>query len=121
MQTGIVAASRSRIECELHENRPLRLVDAEGRRVQCLTGVVWITACGRHKDVFLKPGDIHVIPNCGLVLVEAVAHCRIWLDLPHAFDYAQHRTSVSSISARLLKALQGLLLRNRLSTHGKRT
>lgn len=109
MQPKILAATPSRVECELHENHPLRLVGAEGRRVQCVSGVVWITAYGQSRDVFLRPGDVYEIPNRGLALAEAVGECRIRVDLPRAFDYSAYRLRLP----RLLAALQFALFRRK--------
>jgi hypothetical protein len=68
------------------------LIDATGRRVQCLTGVVWLTAYGQPLDVFLRPGDTYVVPNGGLVLAEAIGHCRMRVDLPRSLDYGSYRS-----------------------------
>lgn len=99
MEPRIVAATQSQVECELHENHPLRLVDAAGRRVQCLTGVIWITAYDQKIDVFLRPGSEYVVPNGGLVLAEAIGHCRMRVDLPRAFDYGHYRGLASLLRA----------------------
>jgi hypothetical protein len=108
MQPKIVAATQSQVECELHPNHPLRLIDAAGRRVQCLTGVVWITAYGQSVDVFLRPGGVYVVPNGGLVLAEAIGHCRMRVDLPRSFDYGSYRGV-----AQLLQGWKTALVRRR--------
>lgn len=113
MQPKILAATQSRVECELHEGYPLRLVGARGRRVQCVAGIVWITACNQPADIFLKPGQTFVIPNGGLVLAEAVGHGRMQVDLPRAFHYAAYR--MPARLARMVKAAQAALLRLRYS------
>jgi hypothetical protein len=111
MQPKIVAATQSRVECELHENHPLRMIGAAGRRVQCLSGVAWITSYGQKHDVFLKPGAVYVIPNGGLVLAEAVGECRIRVDLPRSFDYSAYRVRFDVLRA--LKGLQMALFRRK--------
>ncbi|HYD60316.1 MAG TPA: DUF2917 domain-containing protein [Noviherbaspirillum sp.] len=106
MQPKIVAVTRSQVECELHENRPLRLVAAEGRRIHCVSGVVWITAYGEPVDVFLRPGTSFTVPNGGLVLAEAVGTSRIRVDLPRAFDYSHYGISAFAVISRFLRGLQ---------------
>jgi|GEM_PF-1850825 hypothetical protein len=80
MKSALLNASRSRVECELFENCPARLVDARGYRVQCLHGIAWITISGQSHDVFLRAGQIYVVPDDGLMLAEAVGQCRIRID-----------------------------------------
>ncbi|WP_420474383.1 DUF2917 domain-containing protein [Noviherbaspirillum sp. ST9] len=106
MQPKILAASRSQVECELHENHPLRLVAAEGRRIHCVSGVVWITAYGEPIDIFLRPGMSYTVPNRGLVLAEAVGNCRILVDLPRAFDYTPYRLDVLELFRRIGRVFQ---------------
>lgn len=109
MQPKIVAATPSRVECELHEGYPLRLVGARGRRVQCVAGIIWITACDQPVDVFLRPGQVYEVPNGGLVLAEAIGHGRMQVDLPRTFHYAAQRLPAGL--ARALKGIQAALLR----------
>ena len=106
MQPKILAATKSQVECELHKDHPLRLVAAEGRRIQCVSGVVWITAYKQPVDVFLRPGQTYTVPNGGLVLAEAVGDCRIRVDLPRSFDYSQYRSWLPEVAARVLRGLQ---------------
>jgi len=91
MKPRIVTARAGQVECELHENFPLRVVGAGGRRVHCLSGVIWITAYDHPDDVFLRPGEVFVIPNDRLVLAEAVGRGRMAIDLPAAFDRGGYR------------------------------
>jgi hypothetical protein len=106
MNPKILAATKTQLECELHENHPLRLVAAEGRRIHCVSGVVWITAWGHQTDIFLRPGMTFTIPNNGMVLAEGVESCRIRVDLPCSFDYTQYRTWAPRLFARLRRGLQ---------------
>jgi hypothetical protein len=106
MQPKVVSATQSRVECELYENHPLRLVGAEGRRVQCLNGTLWITAYNQPIDVFLRPGGVYVVPNDGLVLAEAIGSCRMRVDVPRALDY---HPRVPARLQRLLSALKAAL------------
>ena len=55
------------------ETRPVRLTGAQGHTVKCLSGTAWITAVGAAHDVFLRPGQVWIVPNDGLVLAEAMA------------------------------------------------
>lgn len=80
----VLNTSRSRVECELFENRPVRLIGAQGLKVQCLSGTAWITAVGAAHDVFLRPGQVWMVPNNGLVLAEAVGDAKIRVETPRA-------------------------------------
>ena len=113
MEPKVLAASSSRVECRLVENVPLRLVGAKGRRVQCVSGVAWITACGQPTDVFLRPGRVYEIPNGGLVLAEAVGDCTIRVDLPRSFDYARLGPAMPVAVVRLLQSVLHLVLPRR--------
>lgn len=106
MKPKIVTATKSQIECELHERHPLRLVAAEGRRIHCVSGVVWITAFDQPVDVFLRPGRTFTVPNDGLVLAEAVGTCRIRVDLPRGFDYSHYRKRMPAALARLMRGMR---------------
>ena len=106
MQPKILAATRSQVECELHENHPLRLVAAEGRRIHCVSGVVWITAYGQPVDIFLRPGSTYTVPNGGLVLAEAIGACRIRVDLPRVFDYTHYRLTIPALLKRFVRTVQ---------------
>jgi hypothetical protein len=108
MKPKILAASKSQVECELHENHPLRLVEAAGRRIQCVSGVAWITAHGHSADIFLRPGELFVVPNGGLVLAEAIGECRIRVDLPRSFDYSPYRHYVPEAIGWILRGLKQL-------------
>lgn len=79
-----VSTARSRVECELFENRPVRLIGAQGLKVQCLSGTAWITAVGAPYDVFLRRGESWTVPNNGLVLAEAVGEAKIRVETPRA-------------------------------------
>ena len=59
------------LELLLHAGRPLRLTGFHGHIVRCLSGCVWITAPGKHDDIFLQTGQCWIIPTDGLVLIEA--------------------------------------------------
>jgi hypothetical protein len=84
----IVPSSRfpdvEHIECELQENTFLRLVNANGRGIECLVGQALITAFNQPDDYVLRPGHVFIAPNNGLVLIEAVGSCRVRIDPPHS-------------------------------------
>ncbi len=109
MKPKILAASKSQVECELHENHPLRLVEAAGRRIQCVSGVAWITVYGHATDIFLRPGQAFTLPNDGLVLAEAIGACRIRVDLPRVFDYSPSRVYLPASIDWLAHAFRQLL------------
>jgi hypothetical protein len=111
MQPKIVAAASGRVECELHANHPLRVIGAAGRRIHCVSGVAWVTAYNHHHDIFLKPGQVYEIPNDGLLLAEAVGHCRVLVDLPRAFDYRPRRVRGRALLGWLRRGLQAALSR----------
>jgi hypothetical protein len=98
---------RNSLELKLLENRPLRLSAAEGRRVECLSGIVWITACGEAADFILRPGQVFEIPNNGLTLVEAIGHCQVRVEQAHAPVSELYRSlslrAVLSAATRLLR------------------
>ena len=61
----------------LPENGFFRLRGSRGARIVCLGGNVLITASGHYQDIDLGAGDGFVIPNNGLVLVEAIGNATI--------------------------------------------
>jgi hypothetical protein len=77
MKPTVLASTGTQVDYELYENHPLALRRAQGRHIACLAGVAWITACDEPADFFLHPGDVYIVPNGGLVLVEAVGRCRV--------------------------------------------
>ena len=77
MQPVLFANTQSYVEWLLQENHPLSLVRAEGIGIECLSGRAMITAFNQLEDIELRPGEMFVVPNRGLVLVEGVATCRV--------------------------------------------
>jgi hypothetical protein len=82
MKPRLLKAAKNYLDFELVEDYPLRFFKAKGRRVQCLTGTVWITAYDELPDYMLKPGEVFVIPNNGKCVVEAIDLCHVRIDLP---------------------------------------
>lgn len=76
-------------EYALKGNQPLRLDDASGRLVECLSGVAWITVYGQHTDFMLRPGQSFLVPNDGLTLVEAIVECRVRVGAPASTGWLQ--------------------------------
>lgn len=85
MQPRLQRSTKKYLDFALVEDYPLRFSNAKGRRVECLSGTVWITACNELPDYMLKAGDVFIIPNNGLTLIEAIGDCRVRIDLPNLF------------------------------------
>lgn len=51
----------------------IRLGDAEGTTVRCLSGAVWVTLERDDRDILLEPGQEFSIDRAGLSLVCAIA------------------------------------------------
>lgn len=56
----------------LARDRMFALRDAQGSRVQCLSGLLWVTEDQRVTDLVLKPGESFTVGHPGLVLVMAL-------------------------------------------------
>ncbi|MGN6387939.1 MAG: hypothetical protein ACTHL1_00365 [Burkholderiaceae bacterium] len=54
---------------------PLR--NARGHRIECLSGRALITAYDMHADIELVCGQVFLVPNDGLVLIEGADRCRL--------------------------------------------
>ena len=98
MEAKVLHSTRSRVECELSENRPVRLLGAQGHKVHCLSGTAWITAVGAAHDVFLRRGESWTVPNKGLVLAEAVGEAKIRVETPRAMRPLTLRPGLDFIS-----------------------
>jgi len=61
----------------LSRDRMLSLRNARDSRVQCLSGLLWVTEDKRVTDLVLKPGESFVIQHQGLVLVMALEDSRV--------------------------------------------
>jgi hypothetical protein len=108
MKPRLLNASNRHLDFALAENHPLRFSKARGRRVECLSGIVWITAYNETQDTMLSPGQAFVIPNNGLTLIEAIGHCSVRVDLPSLLGHALHRLLAVSGWDRLAYGLAGL-------------
>lgn len=93
MEPKLIARQSNQSEFELHENYPLRLRGAAGRTIEALHGTIWITIAGELTDFELTPGQVLVLPNGRLTLVEAIGYGQVRV---------QHRPSVGGAWLRWL-------------------
>lgn len=91
MKPRLLKASNQQLDFALTENHPLRFSKARGRRVECVSGTVWITAYDEVTDFMLYPGQVFIVPNNGLTLIEAIGECHVRIDLPSLLGHALHR------------------------------
>lgn len=96
MEPRVIARQDSRLEVELHADHPLRLHGASGRKIEALSGTIWITAYGELTDFELAPGQSFVVPNDRLTLVEPIGCGTVRIEQP---------PSVASALMRLLNWL----------------
>lgn len=69
-------------EYRLTQDRPLRIIHAAGRHIECLEGTAWLTAYGELTDFMLRPGQSFEVPNDGLMLIEAAGAGVVRVRLP---------------------------------------
>lgn len=65
------------LELHLHADQPLRLENARGLTLRCVSGCVWITLAGEAEDIFLHPGQEYVIRSRRLLLIEGIGEGRV--------------------------------------------
>lgn len=70
------------IEYDLTPGHLLRVTHASGRRIECVSGRALISVAGEAADIELGAGQVFVIPNGGLTLIEAPRRGRIRLAAP---------------------------------------
>lgn len=58
--------------------------DAEGTRVTCVSGALWITEDARESDVVLEAGDAFTLDRPGLTLIMALSPASLQLAERHA-------------------------------------
>ncbi|MBS1139756.1 MAG: hypothetical protein H6R13_1209 [Proteobacteria bacterium] len=68
-------------ELNLTKSHPVRLSNARGVCIRCVSGTIWITAPDKLADIFLAPGETHRIDSHGLVLVESVSDGQVRLEM----------------------------------------
>jgi hypothetical protein len=78
------------------EQRFLRLRNSSGARIVCVSGTVLITACKEFRDIELCANEAFVVPNKGLVLVEAIGAATVILERPSRAGFSW-RTILLSI------------------------
>jgi len=78
-------------EIRLTENQPLSLREARGLRVECTSGIVWITLSGQTADVFLKAGESHLLRGNGLALIECIGDGSIRIGMSERRPGIAHR------------------------------
>lgn len=61
----------------LAENAPIGLKSAQGVRITCTAGVVWLTIAGEARDIFLARGESHLLDAPGLALLEAIGNGQV--------------------------------------------
>lgn len=71
------AAKGAEFDLTLSGPLPHRLRDARGRRIECLSGRALITAFDVRDDIELECGQVFLVPNDGLVLIEGADRCRL--------------------------------------------
>ncbi|MDB5761083.1 MAG: hypothetical protein JWQ21_78 [Herminiimonas sp.] len=109
MEPRVMATGKNCLEFALHENYPLRLTRAQGRRVECVSGIMWITAYDEPADFMLSPGTVFIVPNEGLALVEAaIGRCRVRIEQPMALHRRLRDIRVSGLT-KLAGTLSALL------------
>lgn len=84
----------------------MRLCNGAGVRLQCMEGIAWITFHGEAEDLMLHAGHAVVVPNDGLVLMEAVGSGRLRIVLERGRGIATSRAG-HAVQAFMLR-LQGL-------------
>jgi hypothetical protein len=118
MKPRLLKSAKNTLEFALEENYPLRFSKAKGRRIECVSGIVWITVYNELPDYMLMPGEVFVIPNNGLSVVEAIEHCHVRIDLPslprHVIDrlFAFCERNILDKLARSARALRFVLLQS---------
>jgi len=69
----------------LARDRMFALRDAQGSRVRCVSGLLWVTEDQRVTDLVLKPGESFTIGHQGLVLVMALDPSNVRIDHERGF------------------------------------
>ena len=75
-----IAANEARIN--LRRGRLIRVENAEGFRIRCYSGVLWITQERDIRDVILQSGDVFIFNLPGLTLVHAIANAQFAVEDP---------------------------------------
>ena len=78
-------------QIQLAEGHPLSLRGACGQRIECTTGMVWITVAGQFADIFLSAGQSHQVQGNGLTLVESIGTGSIRIGKPAGLPWFRRR------------------------------
>ncbi|MDC8760160.1 DUF2917 domain-containing protein [Janthinobacterium fluminis] len=104
------ARAKGHVEYELTERHLLRLSNAAGRRIECVSGRALITAYGETTDFSLREGNVFIVPNNGLTLVEAIGNGRVRVKspaLPGQASLARTLRRAAELLRRIWHAVQG--------------
>ena len=116
MKPELIAVRQGQAEYRLSENHPLRIAHAAGRRIESLDGTAWITAYGEPTDFILRQGQSFVIPNDGLMLIDAAGSGVVRVCLPAGSEagarQAPRMERWIAAAASRLRPTVGFLLRN---------
>lgn len=94
----------------LAHNAPIRLLSARGVLVTCTAGLLWLTVEGEAGDIFLAPGESHLVRGRGLALLEAIGSGRV------RFEKTAH-----PLARLVLGPLQGLWRDSSRQPQGRRS
>jgi hypothetical protein len=86
---------------QLTQDQPLRLEQAKDHCVICLSGRVWITAYNESVDFELYTGDLFVVPNDGLALIDAIGEGRIRIDHARRPGKSNHLPTMAALLQRI--------------------
>ena len=86
---------------QLTQDQPLRLEQAKNHCVICLSGRVWITAYNKSVDFELYAGDLFVVPNDGLALIDAIGEGHIRIDHARRPGKSNYLPSVTAMLQRI--------------------
>ena len=96
-------------EIRLADNSPISLRGGRGLRIVCTEGIIWITLAGEPGDIFLKPGQVHVVQGNGLAIVESIGCGSLRISKPEQQSLVQ---SWRATLRRLFAEEQQALLRS---------
>ena len=103
MEPKVIARNNARLDFELHENHPLRLRHARGRKIEALNGTLWITSYNELADIELVPGQKFVVPTDRLTLVEPIGRGAVRIEQPASLGSTLRRLLASLTLPRTAK------------------
>lgn len=95
MSTAQQAPAQGPGDYQLTENQPMRISDAMGSVIECLSGTAWITSYGERSDFMLRAGMAFEVPTNGLTLIEAVGAGKVRVTAPVAAAQPWYRALAS--------------------------